>query len=135
PGTGAGAEPRELRPLRAPARCRCDVGCAPRAGRPGPRCRHSPLSSSDGRDTGGDHRLPRRPRRSDEPQGVRMTDGTIGQDRTASLSRTTSESSVRVAVNLDGNGKGSVSTGVRFYDHMLLSLAKHSLIDLEIEAT
>ena len=64
-----------------------------------------------------------------------MTDGTIGQDRTASLSRTTSESSVRVAVNLDGNGKGSVSTGVRFYDHMLLSLAKHSLIDLEIEAT
>jgi imidazoleglycerol-phosphate dehydratase len=56
-------------------------------------------------------------------------------DRTATLSRTTSESSVRVAVNLDGSGKGSVSTGVRFYDHMLLSLAKHSLIDLDIEAT
>jgi len=55
-------------------------------------------------------------------------------DRIASLERTTSESSVRVAVNLDGSGKGTVSTGVRFYDHMLLSLAKHSLIDLDIEA-
>ena len=55
--------------------------------------------------------------------------------RTASLSRTTSESSVSVTVDLDGTGAGSVSTGVRFYDHMLLSLAKHSLIDLTIEAS
>ena len=55
--------------------------------------------------------------------------------RRATLSRTTSESSVTVTVDLDGTGTGSVSTGVRFYDHMLLSLAKHSLIDLEIEAT
>lgn len=55
--------------------------------------------------------------------------------RTASLSRTTSESSVSVTVDLDGTGKASVSTGVRFYDHMLLSLAKHSLIDLTVEAT
>ncbi len=58
--------------------------------------------------------------------------GVGASDRTASLERTTSESSVRVSVNLDGSGKGSVSTGVRFYDHMLLSLAKHSLIDLDI---
>jgi imidazoleglycerol-phosphate dehydratase len=55
--------------------------------------------------------------------------------RTATLSRTTSESSVSVTVDLDGTGTGSVSTGVRFYDHMLLSLAKHSLIDLTVEAT
>ena len=55
--------------------------------------------------------------------------------RTASLSRTTSESSVSVTVDLDGTGAGSVSTGVRFYDHMLLSLAKHSLIDLTVEAS
>ncbi|MBC7310716.1 MAG: imidazoleglycerol-phosphate dehydratase, partial [Tetrasphaera sp.] len=61
--------------------------------------------------------------------------GVGASDRTASLERTTSESSVRVSVNLDGSGKGSVSTGVRFYDHMLLSLAKHSLIDLDIQAT
>jgi imidazoleglycerol-phosphate dehydratase len=39
-----------------------------------------------------------------------------------------------VSVNLDGTGAGEVSTGVRFYDHMLLSLAKHSLIDLTVRA-
>ena len=57
------------------------------------------------------------------------------EPRRASLSRTTSESSVSVTVDLDGTGRGQVSTGVRFYDHMLLSLAKHSLIDLTVEAT
>ena len=56
-------------------------------------------------------------------------------DRTASLSRTTSESSVELELNLDGSGIGEVNTGVRFYDHMLLSLAKHSLIDLRVKAT
>jgi imidazoleglycerol-phosphate dehydratase len=56
-------------------------------------------------------------------------------DRIASLSRTTSESSVELEINLDGSGIGEVNTGVRFYDHMLLSLAKHSLIDLRIKAT
>ena len=57
------------------------------------------------------------------------------EPRRASLSRTTSESSVSVTVDLDGTGRGQVSTGVRFYDHMLLSRAKHSLIDLTVEAT
>ena len=56
-------------------------------------------------------------------------------DRTASLSRTTSECSVELELNLDGSGIGEVNTGVRFYDHMLLSLAKHSLIDLRVKAT
>ena len=55
--------------------------------------------------------------------------------RTASLTRTTSESSVELEINLDGTGVGEVNTGVRFYDHMLLSLAKHSLIDLRVKAT
>lgn len=54
--------------------------------------------------------------------------------RTATVSRGTSESRVEVSVNLDGTGAGEVSTGVRFYDHMLLSLAKHSLIDLKVTA-
>ncbi|KRE38021.1 imidazoleglycerol-phosphate dehydratase [Janibacter sp. Soil728] len=54
--------------------------------------------------------------------------------RTATVSRGTSESRVEVSVNLDGTGAGEVATGVRFYDHMLLSLAKHSLIDLTIRA-
>lgn len=54
--------------------------------------------------------------------------------RTATVTRGTSESRVEVTVDLDGTGAGEVSTGVRFYDHMLLSLAKHSLIDLRITA-
>ncbi|MEN3123216.1 imidazoleglycerol-phosphate dehydratase HisB [Janibacter sp. LM] len=54
--------------------------------------------------------------------------------RTATVTRGTSESRVEVSVDLDGTGAGQVSTGVRFYDHMLLSLAKHSLIDLTIAA-
>ena len=55
--------------------------------------------------------------------------------RTATITRGTSESRVEVTVDLDGTGRGEVSTGVPFYDHMLLSLAKHSLIDLELEAS
>jgi imidazoleglycerol-phosphate dehydratase len=55
-------------------------------------------------------------------------------DRIAALSRATSESAVELEVNLDGTGQAEVSTGVRFYDHMLISLAKHSLIDLRVKA-
>ncbi len=54
--------------------------------------------------------------------------------RTATVRRATSESTVEVTVDLDGTGRGTVSTGVPFYDHMLLSLAKHSLIDLTVSA-
>ena len=54
--------------------------------------------------------------------------------RTATVRRATSESTVEVSVDLDGTGRGEVSTGVPFYDHMLLSLAKHSLIDLTVRA-
>ena len=55
--------------------------------------------------------------------------------RTAVTERATSESSVRVALNLDGTGQSRISTGVGFYDHMLTALSKHSLIDLVVEAT
>ena len=55
--------------------------------------------------------------------------------RTAVVERSTSESTVRVAVNLDGTGASTISTGVGFYDHMLTGLAKHSLIDLEVSTT
>ena len=54
--------------------------------------------------------------------------------RTSTVRRATSESSVEVTVDLDGTGRGDVSTGVPFYDHMLLSLAKHSLVDLTVRA-
>ena len=55
--------------------------------------------------------------------------------RTAQLERSTSESTVRVSVNLDGTGQSTISTGVGFYDHMLTALAKHSLIDMEVTTT
>lgn len=55
--------------------------------------------------------------------------------RTGRAERRTSESSVVVELDLDGTGTATVSTGVGFYDHMLTSLAKHSLIDLSVEAT
>ncbi len=55
--------------------------------------------------------------------------------RTASRERATSESNVAVRVNLDGTGASSIITGIGFYDHMLTSLSRHSLIDLDITAT
>jgi imidazoleglycerol-phosphate dehydratase len=55
--------------------------------------------------------------------------------RTATITRATSESSVELTIDLDGTGRSSVETGVRFYDHMLASLAKHSLIDIDVRAT
>ncbi|EWT04903.1 imidazoleglycerol-phosphate dehydratase [Intrasporangium chromatireducens Q5-1] len=55
--------------------------------------------------------------------------------RTATISRTTSESSIELTLDLDGTGQSDVSTGVPFYDHMLASLAKHALIDLSVKAS
>lgn len=55
--------------------------------------------------------------------------------RTARIERTTSESRVVVEVDLDGTGRSTVSTGVRFFDHMLATFARHSLVDLTITAT
>lgn len=55
--------------------------------------------------------------------------------RVAQVTRETSESQVKVRVNLDGTGQANIHTTVPFYDHMLTALARHSLIDLDIEAT
>jgi imidazoleglycerol-phosphate dehydratase len=54
--------------------------------------------------------------------------------RTARLERTTKESAVVVELDLDGSGHARIRTGVGFYDHMLDSLARHSLIDLAVSA-
>ncbi len=58
--------------------------------------------------------------------------GSTGQ-RTATIERTTSESKVHVALDLDGTGRADVSTGVGFYDHMLDAFSRHSLIDLTVQ--
>ena len=54
--------------------------------------------------------------------------------RTATIERRTKETQIRAAVNLDGTGEYTVSTGIGFLDHMLEQLSRHSLIDLEVEA-
>ena len=54
--------------------------------------------------------------------------------RTASVKRKTNETDVKLELDLDGVGSATISTGVGFFDHMLTLLAKHSLIDLSIDA-
>ena len=56
------------------------------------------------------------------------------ESRTATLERQTSESKVRVSLDLDAGGRAQISTGVGFFDHMLTAFAVHSLIDLEVES-
>ena len=54
--------------------------------------------------------------------------------RRAEVVRNTSETQIRVALNLDGSGTGVFATGIGFFDHMLDQIARHALIDLEIDA-
>ena len=55
--------------------------------------------------------------------------------RIASISRTTSESSIELTINLDGTGVSNIETSVPFFDHMLTAFAKHSLSDLTVKAS
>jgi imidazoleglycerol-phosphate dehydratase len=54
--------------------------------------------------------------------------------RTATIERKTKETEIRATVNLDGTGAFQVSTGIGFLDHMIEQLARHSLIDITLEA-
>jgi len=54
--------------------------------------------------------------------------------RKDSLKRNTKETDVSVSVNIDGTGKISVDTGISFLDHLVISFAKHALIDLQVKA-
>ena len=55
-------------------------------------------------------------------------------DRTAEVDRNTSETRIRVRVNLDGSGQAQLHTGIGFFDHMLDQIARHGLVDLDIHA-
>jgi len=54
--------------------------------------------------------------------------------RTAQIQRQTAETNVTLSLDLDGSGQSQIQTGVGFFDHMLTLLAKHSLIDLTVQA-
>jgi imidazoleglycerol-phosphate dehydratase len=54
--------------------------------------------------------------------------------RTAQRNRTTKETSISVSIDIDGSGKGDISTGIPFYDHMLDQLARHGGFDLTVKA-
>src|SRR5574337_2097941 len=55
-------------------------------------------------------------------------------DRVAEVRRDTKETQIRVRVDLDGKGESKLATGIGFFDHMLDQIARHALIDLEVEA-
>ncbi len=55
-------------------------------------------------------------------------------NRTGKVTRNTSETNVTVEVDIDGNGKSDIDTGVGFLDHMLNQVAKHGLMDLSVKA-
>jgi imidazoleglycerol-phosphate dehydratase len=54
--------------------------------------------------------------------------------RKAQVTRNTLETKIEVRLNLDGSGKSTLATGIGFFDHMLDQVARHGMVDLEIEA-
>ncbi len=54
------------------------------------------------------------------------------EDRTGSITRNTNETKIKIDLNLDGNGKSNIDTGIAFFDHMLDQLARHGQLDLDI---
>jgi imidazoleglycerol-phosphate dehydratase len=54
--------------------------------------------------------------------------------RTAAIRRKTAETEIKVELNLDGSGESHISTGVGFFDHMLVLLARHAAFDLSVQA-
>ena len=57
------------------------------------------------------------------------------KNRVASIQRTTHETDIQIAINLDGTGKSTIHTGLAFFDHMLDQIARHGQMDLNIQVT
>lgn len=53
--------------------------------------------------------------------------------RTASVERNTSETKIKIDLNLDGTGKSNIKTGIGFFDHMLTGFTKHGLFDMNVK--
>ncbi|MBW8829048.1 MAG: imidazoleglycerol-phosphate dehydratase HisB [Burkholderiales bacterium] len=58
----------------------------------------------------------------------------MSTERRADVTRNTAETQIRVAINIDGTGAAKLATGIGFFDHMLDQIARHGLIDLDIDA-
>lgn len=63
-----------------------------------------------------------------------MSSDRSNNNRTATIERTTKETSIKLSLDLDGTGKSQLSSGIPFLDHMLEQIARHGLIDLIIDA-
>ena len=71
---------------------------------------------------------------SPSPSSLSSSASSIIPMRQAEISRNTLETRIRVQIDLDGSGRGAFKTGVPFLEHMLDQVARHGLIDLDIEA-
>ena len=56
-------------------------------------------------------------------------------ERKAAVTRETKETSVKVELKIDGKGQLEITTGIRFFDHMLTQLAQHGVFDIKLSAT
>ncbi len=61
--------------------------------------------------------------------------GSAKKERTAVVCRETKETQIRMTLNLDGSGIGSVDTGIGFFDHMLTGFARHGFFDLQLQVS